>query len=382
MNLKNNESLTKDISISIQKFSLKNILDLDIKETWLTLEKESTSSFFLSWKWIGNWLNIISKNKTIILVTAQQNSTVVGLGIFVEKLTTRHFILKSKQWYLHRTGDEKLDQIWIENNDFLLNYRNKDAIRNAMWTHLLQCDHHVDEFILNVAKRHTLDDIPLANTYDKIIENKELGYVVNCQDNLDFNQYLNTLSKNTKQQWKRSTKALGQLGKIEFSVISDSNQQLDILTKTSHWHINKWKNSCTPSGFLNENFVKFHQRLINDDHTTSKTLVTTLTINEELVGCLYCLQKDAIIYFYLSNLKPLGNKKIKLGIALHMFMIQWIHKTYPRDGQYDFLAGEARYKKSLASHVDEYAQITLQKNKLLYKLERCIQKIKKLLVKH
>ncbi|GAA6204820.1 GNAT family N-acetyltransferase [Thalassotalea sp. SU-HH00458] len=379
MNSKYKQSLKNSIQINTQQIFQDDFLSL--KKTWMKIEKRAKPSFFLSWKWIGSWLNIISKNKTVILVTAQQNNTIVGLGIFVEKLTTRHCILKSKQWYLHRTGDEKEDQIWIENNDFLIQKKDKTLIKNVMWEHLVSKQNQVDEFIVNVSKKSEFKELPSFSNYQCIKENRDIGYKVTLNKDLTTEQYLNSLSKNTRQQFRRSIKELESIGEIKFDVIQEKEQQLKVLEKTQFWHINKWKNTKTPSGFENHFFTTFHSLCIQEEHPNAKTYLTTLSLNKEIIGCLYLLQQQNCFYFYLSNLKPIIDNKIKLGITLHILMINWIIEKSSETAYYDFLAGDSRYKKSLSTSKDEYFKLTLQRSAIKFKIEKIINRIYKLFFK-
>ena len=70
---------------------------------WQDLEKRAESNVFLSWAWIGNWLEIITGK--VFLVEAVVNDQVVGLGFFVEKTRRIFGLFPIKQWHLHRTGN-------------------------------------------------------------------------------------------------------------------------------------------------------------------------------------------------------------------------------------------------------------------------------------
>ncbi|WP_085300408.1 GNAT family N-acetyltransferase [Cognaticolwellia mytili] len=375
MNVKSKQIDPPIIQVTVKPLLAKQIKFL--KEKWLTLEAKSSSFFFLSWKWIGPWLEQVSTSNKLILVEARQNEQIIGLGIFSEQKITRHGILKSTQWFLHRSGTNHNDQIWIENNDFLTTDENQELITQAIWKSLLLKHRHVDEFI--IAMYHNkLDQFTLPSTlkYKKFIIHSENGYYINLTSISTIESYLSLLSKNTRKQINRSLKLLSTLGKYEFSVIQDPTQQNKILRNSAHWHISKWQETNTPSGFINTNFTSFHQNLINEVHPTNETLVASLNINEELVGCLYCFIDDKCAYFYLSALKPFADNRIKLGLNLHALFIQWLLENKPLIEKYDFLAGEARYKKSLSNYQDDHSYIVIQKKLFKFKIERLLIRLK------
>ncbi|MDC2890009.1 hypothetical protein [Psychrosphaera algicola] len=103
---------------------------------WFTVAQTAIPNIFLSWPWIDSWLSLLKDQNDTYVITASNHNQCVGIGIFVEKHVTRHGFFKSKQWYLHRTGDDKLDQIWIEKNNFLVSDQNSRQITSAMWQHL------------------------------------------------------------------------------------------------------------------------------------------------------------------------------------------------------------------------------------------------------
>jgi hypothetical protein len=115
---------------------------------------------------------------------------------------------------------------------------------------------------------------------------------------------------------------------------------------------------------------------MNEAHITSKTVVASLKIKEELAGCLYCFIDNNCAYFYLSAYKPIEDNRIKLGLSLHSLFIQWLIENRSDIKKYDFLAGEARYKKSLSSHQDDHSYIVVQKDLLKFKVEKLLIGVK------
>mgnify|MGYP000343733394 CR=1 FL=1 len=377
MNLKNHQTSTigkGSVQVNVERICTKNFNTL--KEQWLQLEQHANTDFFLSWKWIECWLKTIDDNQKIYLVKAKNNNAIVGLGVFVEHNIVRHNLIASKQWFLHRTGRENKDQIWIENNGFLLNDTYKVEVHDAMWQFLLNHKSNVDEFIVHVAKKSS--DINWDITHKKyhtINQQQELGYKIPLAGLDCVNDYLTQISKNTRQQFKRSIKHLALQGEIEFSVIENPQEQIEVLEETKHWHIKKWQSTSTPSGFENKEFCQFHNSLLNTTHPTASTVVATLTVDKEIMGCIYCLSENGTIYFYLSCIKPIDNNKVKLGLIMHISMVEWLISQGNIYSEYDFLAGDARYKRSLSSVKNEYLKLIIQKNHLKFTLELALKKI-------
>jgi CelD/BcsL family acetyltransferase involved in cellulose biosynthesis len=380
LNVKNKQTELNTIQIIISPLLSKQVIAL--KEKWEALEAKSSPLFFLSWKWIGPWLKQVDASEKLILVQATQDNQIVGLGIFVEKKVTRYTVLKSTQWFLHRSGVGSSDQIWIENNNFLTTDENKELIIESIWQTLLLQHSKVDEFI--IAMYHNTPEqfkLPASSKYNTTTAYTENGYYFNLKNILSLDDYLSSLSKNTRKQIKRNYKLLSQLGAYEFSVAESPEKQNQILKKCKQWHIDKWQRTDTPSGFINPSFTSFHHNLMNEVHPTNKTVIANLKINGELLGCLYCFIDHNCAYFYLSAFKPIEDNRIKLGLSLHTLFIQWLIENRPAIYKYDFLAGEARYKKSLSSHQDNHSYVVVQKDLIKFKVENSLIQLKNKLKK-
>jgi len=354
----------QDIQINITKLSNKNLALLEAD--WLMLEQHASPQFFLSWRWISSWLDLAPENACLYLVKATKNTTVVGLGIFNEVTEKRNYIVYSKQWHLHRYHCQHLDQIWIENNGFLMNKEIAKELEPLIWSNIFYQFPNIDEFIINVEKKNS-NKISF-NSYHTTITDSCCGYRAKVEP---LNTVLSEISKNTRSQIKRSIKELQRRGTLKFEVYTEATKQINLLEKNQHWHIAKWKNTNTPSGFENPFFKKFHQQLMtNADNENTQTLVSTLTVDNEDIVTLYCLMQTDTVYFYLSCIKPLENKKIKAGLVAHLYMIDWLSTTLPTIKYYDFLAGDAQYKRSLSSIKDLYHKRTIQKKKWMFAIER------------
>ncbi|TWX52482.1 GNAT family N-acetyltransferase [Colwellia hornerae] len=377
MNLKNHQISTISqgtVQVNVEQISSKNFNALE--EQWLQLEHSANTSFFLSWKWIGCWLKTIADDQKIYLVKAQKNDIIVGLGVFIEQNIVRHNLILSKQWLLHRTGKEEKDQIWIENNGFLLSEADKEKTHDTIWHYLLKHHNNVDEFIVYVAKKNSFVNLNITNKkYSRINQQPEFGYRIPLTGLSSLKEYLSKTSKNTRQQFNRSLKHLAIQGELEFAVIEKPQEQREVIDNTKHWHTNKWRNTLTPSGFENKEFCKFHNSLLKSTHPTATTLMAAISLNKQLMGSIYCLSDKKNVYFYLSCIKPITDNKIKLGLIMHVLMVEWLILQGDKYNEYDFLAGDARYKRSLSPIKDEYLKLIIQKNSLKFKIENSLKKI-------
>src|SRR5690554_1817638 len=116
----------------------------ELAPIWRNLEERADGSFFLSWSWIGAWLRSLRRAATSSehsptsglqnarLLTATMQGRVVGLAILFHR--RRHIrigglpLWSVPSLYLHQTGVNEEDAIYVEYNGLLLD---KEAATEA-----------------------------------------------------------------------------------------------------------------------------------------------------------------------------------------------------------------------------------------------------------
>ncbi|WP_412971975.1 GNAT family N-acetyltransferase [Glaciecola sp. MF2-115] len=350
----------------------KEIPKAELEQMWNLLYSKARPNFFLSWNWIGNWLDSIKSPYTLCI--ASQNDSVVGLGILVDKKIFRNGFVRSKQLFLHKTGEEKTDQIWIEYNDFLLSA----TIENAVRTEIIEQVHKQldwDEFVIGASTHNALIPFRTMNLNENLVWHSH-SYQVNLtrlrNKKLD---YLSTLSKNSRYQINRSLKAYRKRGEISLSVAKTVKEGLCWFEEAAPFHISRWENTIVGSGFSNPTFVKFHQNLIKKNLESGSIDIIKITAGDSVICYLYNFIQGNDVKFYLSanNYEETGSA-LKPGLVAHYLAIQhYINKGFEL---YDFMAGESQYKRSLASTASPIFLCVFSKKKLKFTLENKLRELK------
>ena len=163
----------------------------------------------MSWLWIGNWLDLVTGK--IFFVECYQNEQVVALAFFVEKKRKALGFYPVKQWWLHRTGLDHQDQIWIEYNDILIDSSLTINIRCHIAQAISDYDSGVKELVFGLSNPVIVSQLRQGQQNFNQSRNivSENGYLV------DFTKLKNSyenevLSKNSRAQLKRSKKLLNQ----------------------------------------------------------------------------------------------------------------------------------------------------------------------------
>jgi CelD/BcsL family acetyltransferase involved in cellulose biosynthesis len=357
----------QEVTTRVRPFSLSDKKVL--AEQWKNLEGRANCSVFLSWLWIGQWLELVREN--MFVIEAFQNEQAVGLGIFVEKQRKIFGLFPIKQWHLHRTGYTQQDQIWIEHNDFLLASDIADDVRGIMIKALYNYGNKYQEVIIGLSSDKVLNSFHQHFSQSSILIESS-GYAVDYSS-IEKSYLQEVLSKNTRSQINRSNKILNQLGDLTFKVVTETDEIQSLYNDIAVIHIARWGNTTEGSGFSNEAFVDFHHQLVNNDKSCTVQVVVLL-LDSAPIGYLVNYIYNEKVYFYLSAFSRFSNNKIKVGLTLHEKAIGY----YASKGikSYDFLGGEARYKDSLSNTRYGLALNSFYKKYWLLTTERQLKHLK------
>jgi hypothetical protein len=340
---------------------------------WQSLERNNKTNAFLSWDWINNWLDVVTDK--LFLIEAYRDGKVVGLGFFVETTRKVFGCFSIKQWWLHRTGIQQQDQMWIEYNDFLLDKSCSIAVREEMIKAVADFDPSVKEVIIGLSAIEELDcftEYFAKLNFLSVSTIETNGYLASLSW-LDSDYLHKALSKNTRLQISRSKKILQSQGELSFEVFSNPQKLLELYPKIASIHIDKWKDTNEGSGFSNPIFEGFHKSLVFNN-TNKMVQIAVLTLNGVDLGYLVNFVYNNKVYFYLSALQQNPDNKIKIGLTLHSEAIQY----YAEQGveSYDFLGGNARYKKSLSNEKYNLAMKRYYRDEFILRFECQLKNVK------
>lgn len=352
-------------NISITMISSEEVNIENLASDWLLLESKSNCSFYLTWAWIGFWLEQVSL--PFFVLKGTQGTNIVALSIIFKKTRKVLGFIPIEQWWINRTGQEAYDQCWIEENDFLIYSSQRLLIRNAI-VEFLKKEPSWRELILGMSHSKTLDALSSISP-EKIIMLDDKGYGVKYSE-IDNTYEQDVLSRNTRQKIRQSEKLLLVEGELSFHVYTSEAEKNLCFDDIVKLHVARWQNTATPSGFNNQYFKSMLFKLISQPSVE----ISCVQLNKIAVAYLININYNNKIYFYLSALKPMTNPKIKLGMLIQQKAVEYYKKLGFE--YYDFLAGEARYKSSLSN--DSYTQQMrcFHRTSLLHKIEKSLKIIK------
>ncbi|MCG8535835.1 MAG: GNAT family N-acetyltransferase [Pseudomonadales bacterium] len=362
---------------SVTAIPLAEISDMDaLACQWRALEQQSDASVFLSWQWIGVWLEAYKPNALLLKLEGQNG--ILGLGLVVISEQRRHVVLSSRCLRLHQTGVPSQDQIWIEYNGFLALAGHQDQVDRAFIAFVCDQLPQWDEFMVGAI------DQAQAERYGQLSGlHSHLRWEAPCYgvDLAELNEgdaeYLETLSKNTRHQIRRSERLYREQGAIELVRPDSAAEALVFFDQIGPLHLAKWEHQPGASGFTNPDFVQFHRKMIERSWGSGGVDLVQLRVGGETIVTFYNLLYRKVVYFYLSGIRPETDNRLKPGLLAHSLCIEDYRSR--QFEYYDFMGGEERYKSNLGRRRQQLVQVALQKERLKFKLERVARRARRLI---
>jgi hypothetical protein len=324
----------------------------ELEHKWNVLQSKADSSAFVAWFWIKQWLaqkNLTTNN--CLCVEVSQGPDTIGLALFGIKTKRIFWGLNIHQYYLHKSGNTKEDQTWIEHNTFLLDKNYEQQATNKICQQLIKIN-QLDDIKIGLSSPRFANSLNFSD-FNLRTELSSQGYLVNLAGYTCLDDYLASLSKNTRASIKRSIKLLNEQSPLRLVLAKGIAEKDAVLKNIAELHRIKWRSTVYGSGFDNPCFYKFHQGLIQEQDSAKYCRLYTLYQDEVALGHVYLLTYGDKWSFYLSALHFNADNRIKVGLVIHNLIIEQAIKE--GINVYDFLAGEAQYKKSL-SNAQPYEQ--------------------------
>ncbi len=88
MLVRNHGAAIEDVPVAVELLPIDGLSNL--QETWKDLEARADGSFFLSWHWIGPWLEHLPPGVTPHVLVARRGDRIVGLAILCRRTIWRY----------------------------------------------------------------------------------------------------------------------------------------------------------------------------------------------------------------------------------------------------------------------------------------------------
>jgi hypothetical protein len=347
------------------------------------LSKRPSDSVYLSQCWfaasVESWRDRASFNPVELV----NKSGAPIWALIGEKLEWRHGVMPVRVLALNQACDPTLDQPWIERNGFF-------------GEHPQEFESHLEQLLDRLLQDENWDELRLPGLTGEfarqaLYQAARMGLVARLDleqpsFNIDLNgirsrysgNYLSALSANTRQQLRRSKRLAEQtLGPVVLEEAQTTDQALRWFDETAPLHRARWgqdKPQSFDSGFDNPDFLAFHRRLIAHGFADRAIQYLKCSAGGVTFAYLYNFVSGDRVHFYLSGVNYGVSHAIRPGMLAHWMAIE--KNLSQGKSLYDFLAGDARYKRSLSTGEDRTLWLVLRRPRWRLELENWARRLK------
>jgi CelD/BcsL family acetyltransferase involved in cellulose biosynthesis len=355
------------MSVEIDLQPLTNIADLE--SMWRALETRADESFFVSWTWIGSLL--AAGDADYFAVSARAGNRLLALGLLGARKVKRHVIVRKRQLCLNESGNAALDRITIEHNGLLIDRDAPESLVETIFRKLRVSEPRWQELVLSGVPQRYLDAArraDLAIEIDRVSPTYQVD--LHAMQQAD-RSHLDDISGNTRAQIRKAMRLAETHGPLRLEPAADAAVAAEYFEKLREWHEARWKGK---GAFSNPLLLAFHRRLVANGFARDEVELLRASAGNEVFGYLYNFRYGKTLLNYQSGFRHFDDSRFKPGLLAHHLCIE---RARAEDyAVYDMLAGDARYKRSLARAAGELFWVRAQQPDGMLAAERLARRIK------
>lgn len=312
-----------------------------LEEEWRALEQRARApSIFQCWTWVG--CLAAERFDDPVLLRAREGRRTTGLALFNRR---------GSRLLLTESGDAVRDAPFIEHNAPLV-AADADAGTGAA---LVRAAWRVPG-----VRRLVLGGVApgLAAAAGGCVlrhETRAAPFVDLAAIRATGGTYLATRSANARQQIARSLRRYGEARLARAETAAEARAWLDELVAL---HTATWERRDKPGAFADPFVRRFHTALVEHALADGRLDLLRVEAGNEVVGLLYNFRVRGRIFAYQSGLSHRPDApQLKPGLICHTLAIEAALEAGA--DVYDFLAGDSRYKRTLATSAAELHWVEL-----------------------
>ena len=346
-----------------------------LEAQWRGLEARADVTFYLSWDWIGAWVDEAGMPDSVL--AGRAGGELVCLGLLRRSVDKRHGFVRSRTLHLHATGSEDQDVIFIEYNGLLTDHRFGPLEAQAVaFMRGRQAEiGRFDEISFGGFAEDRYRAVCGAGLRTHVHAEKSTAFVDLKALRATGRDYLDTLSANTRQQIRRAMRIYEGRGALRLEPAQTVAEALAFFDAMGALHEAGWRGKGETGGAWRFPFlVAFHRRLIERCFASGGVEIVRISCGGEAIGYIHCLVRGGWIGSYLSGFAYEADNKVKPGLVSFAMYIQ--HRLDLDGDVVDFLAGDHRYKTSLGRPGPRMYWFRVQENRPQLLLERALRRVK------
>ena len=356
-------------------FALESLDMPALRQLWTDLEQRANISFYLSWFWIGSWIEEAGPPDHVLVGRA--DGEVVCLGLLRKSVQRRHRLIRSRTLCLHETGNPEQDIILIEYNGLLTDRRFGELAPQAV-AFLHESSAALggfDELQLGGVVEAVHEAVRTSGRTPYVQSYKATAFVDLRAIRDAGGDYLAAVSSNTRYQIRRALKIYESRGPLSLQPARSTEEALQFFDEMGILHEAGWRERGEGGAWRYPFLVRFHKRLIAVAFPAGGIEIVRISCGETPIGYVHCLVREGWIGSYLSGFAYEADNKVKPGLVSFYLYIE--EKLKGSSEVLDFLAGDHRYKTSLGQPGPNMYWLRVPERRPQLMLENALRRVKR-----
>jgi hypothetical protein len=300
----------------------------------------------------------------MILGVRNDSGKLIALAPLVKERVRWRGLVPLTRVRLLGTGENEADEVCSEYLDVIVD---NGAKRSTVITSIIswmRSNEDWDEMVIEPVARESSVYQGLQDTVQRGLRVRELAPSSFIPLPGTWDDFLNDLSSSQRSRIRKTIRELEKKGSVGLEVARMHQEPGPIFDKLVELHQGRWNRAGKPGVFASPRFLEFHRSLISRLQEKEGVFLAALTLDQNVIGCLYCLVYGAKVYFYQSGIDldiSANNSRIKPGLAVHALAIK--HLIDKGITEYDFLAGDNNnYKSQWTKHRRNIYQVLITRD--------------------
>ena len=326
-----------------------------LRDEWNALLQQSRNNeITLTWEWLSTWWKTFRDpvRKLCILTARDAHKRLIGIAPFyIRTFKPFAFLPAIRQVQFLASGEDEADEICSDYLNFILDAGQEKEVLEALlqhvagplsreWDCLFLCNMRRDTPVCQM----TADLLPtLSLPYQEMSQG--VCFYLTLPESWDL--FLAQVSSDLRSNIRRNRKTLSQEGPVDFFKVTDTKTLESAFETLIELHQKRWTDRGRPGVFSSLRFLAFHKTLLPMLLTSHQVQFFLVLLDQKPIAAIYNFHYNHKIYFYQSgtdvNLRRKNTGALSPGLLLHSYAIEEAIKEGARE--YDFLAGDAPYKR-------------------------------------
>lgn len=345
-----------------------------IERPWRSLEDRCRPSFFLTWAWIGPWVQLAAKETDLYLFTVNKNDATIAL-CFLTLCNVKRLkgVITVKQVQLNEYLAKGFNMV-IQYNGILAEPDNQHMVWKLLFKTLNNWNISWDEVALSSLKKSGLDDAIYATPdyYYRIDKEHSIWRVLLDNDCNNIDTLLKIFKSKSRQQLRQSLNTFeAEYGEITYTVPDSLEQALSYFKHMGLFHTRRWVQAGKAGSFANKNWVEFHENVITKGFPRGEIFLMEIRSASLILGYLYGHIYSDTVYMQQTGFIVTHDNKLRPGYISHLQAMIFSAKKGMK--YYDILPDEkGSYKKFFTAAGDSVYWLRIQRPRIKFFIEESV----------